>query len=80
MNLMLNGIEAIRDANGQVNVRSQLTEDNQVLGWIIDTGMGPPAGMIDNIVSTQIGLANRMLLDEQKMEDGKIDEGHRQSV
>jgi phosphoglycerate-specific signal transduction histidine kinase len=52
MNLMLNGIEAIRDANGQVNVRSQLTEDNQVLGWIIDTGMGPPAGMIDNIVST----------------------------
>jgi phosphoglycerate-specific signal transduction histidine kinase len=47
MNLMLNGIEAIRDANGQVNVRSQLTEDNQVLGSIIDTGMGPLSGMID---------------------------------
>jgi len=30
----------------------QLTEHNQVLGAIIDTGMGPPAGMIDNIVST----------------------------
>ena len=51
MNLMLNGIEAIRDANGQVNVRSQLTEDNQVLGLIIHAGMGPPSGMIDNIVS-----------------------------
>jgi hypothetical protein len=35
-----------------VRVKSQLTEDNQVLGAIIDTGMGPPAGMIDNIVST----------------------------
>jgi len=52
MNLMLNGIEARRDASGEVRVKSQLTEDNQVLGAIIDTGMGPPAGMIDNIVST----------------------------
>jgi hypothetical protein len=48
MNLMLNGIEASRDANGQVCVRSQLTEDNQVLGSIIDACMGPPAGMTDN--------------------------------
>ena len=49
---MLNGIEARRDASGEVRVKSQLTEDNQVLGAIIDTFMGPPAGMIDNIVST----------------------------
>jgi hypothetical protein len=34
-----------------VSGRSQLTEDNQVLGLIIHAGMGPPSGMIDNIVS-----------------------------
>jgi hypothetical protein len=52
MNFMLDGIEARRDASGEVRVKSQLTEDNQVLGAIIDTGTGPPAGMIDYIVST----------------------------
>jgi signal transduction histidine kinase len=49
MNLMLNGIEAIHDANGQVSVTSQWTEDNHVLVSIIDTGVGLPAGMIDKI-------------------------------
>jgi signal transduction histidine kinase len=49
MNLMLNGIEAIRDANGQVSIRSELTEDNHVLVSIMDTGMGLPAGLIDKI-------------------------------
>lgn len=42
MNPMLNGIEASRGANGQVSVRSQLTEDNQVSGSIIDAGMSHP--------------------------------------
>jgi signal transduction histidine kinase len=49
MNLMLNGIEAIRDANGLVSIRSELTEDNHVLVSIMDTGMGLPAGLIDKI-------------------------------
>ncbi len=49
MNLMLNGIEAIHDATGQLSVRSQLAEDDQVLISIIDTGMGLPAEQIDRI-------------------------------
>ena len=40
MNLMLNGIEAICDSSGQLSIRSQLAENDQVLISVIDTGVG----------------------------------------
>jgi signal transduction histidine kinase len=49
MNLMLNGIEAIRDTSGQLTVKSQLAEDDQVMVSVIDTGVGLPEGGIDRI-------------------------------
>jgi len=49
MNLMLNGIEAIRDTNGQLTVESRLAEDGQVLISVRDNGIGLPAGAIDRI-------------------------------
>jgi PAS domain S-box-containing protein len=49
MNLMLNGIEAIRDSTGQLGIKSQLAEDDQVLISVTDTGVGLPAGAIDRI-------------------------------
>jgi len=49
MNLMLNGIEAIRDTSGQLTVKSQLAEDDQVMVSVIDTGVGLPVGGIDRI-------------------------------
>ena len=49
MNLMLNGIEAMRDSSGELNVKSQSTEDHQVLISVGDTGVGLPAGNADQI-------------------------------
>ena len=49
MNLMLNGIEAIGDTNGQLTVNSQLAEDDQLMVSVIDTGAGLPEGGIDRI-------------------------------
>jgi len=49
MNLMLNGIEAIRDTNGQLTVESRLAEDGQVSISVKDNGIGLPAGAIDRI-------------------------------
>src|SRR6201998_4555127 len=49
MNLMLNGIEAIRDTSGQLTVKSQLAEDDQVMVSVIDTGVGLPVGGVDRI-------------------------------
>jgi signal transduction histidine kinase/ligand-binding sensor domain-containing protein len=40
MNLMLNAIEAMRDATGELGIRSQLTEDGEVLVSVADTGVG----------------------------------------
>jgi signal transduction histidine kinase len=40
MNLMLNGIEAMRDAGGTLTVASKRTEDGQVLISVSDTGFG----------------------------------------
>jgi signal transduction histidine kinase len=42
LNLMLNGIEAIRDTIGELSIKSQLAEDNQLLISITDTGVGLP--------------------------------------
>ena len=49
MNLMLNGIEAMRDAIGELSVKSQLGEDGQVLISVSDTGVGLPTGDADQI-------------------------------
>jgi PAS domain S-box-containing protein len=42
LNLMLNGIEAIRDTIGELSIKSQLAEDSQLLISITDTGVGLP--------------------------------------
>jgi signal transduction histidine kinase len=49
MNLMLNGIEAMRDATGELGIRSQLTEDGEVLVSIADTGVGLHTEKADQI-------------------------------
>lgn len=50
MNLMLNAIEAMRDAGGELTVKSQ-SQDGQVLFSVIDTGPGLPTGNVDQIFS-----------------------------
>jgi signal transduction histidine kinase len=49
MNLMLNGIEAMKDSGGVLMVRSQLHEDGQIQITIHDTGPGLPVGAADRI-------------------------------
>jgi PAS domain S-box-containing protein len=49
MNLMLNGIEAMRDTTGELIVKSQLAEEGQFLISVIDTGVGLPADNADQI-------------------------------
>jgi PAS domain S-box-containing protein len=49
MNLILNGIEAIKDTDGVVTVKSQLGEDGQIEISVDDTGPGLPQGNADQI-------------------------------
>ena len=49
MNLMLNGIEAMRDTTGELSIKSQLGEDGQVLISVSDTGVGLPTENADQI-------------------------------
>src|SRR6202020_2828440 len=49
MNLMLNGIEAIKDTGGVVTVKSQLGEDSQIEISVNDTGPGLPLGKTDQM-------------------------------
>jgi PAS domain S-box-containing protein len=49
MNLVLNGIEAITDADGVVTVKSQLDEDGRIEISVHDTGPGLPLGKADQI-------------------------------
>src|SRR3984885_9419420 len=49
MNLMLNGIEAMKDTGGVLTVKSQLGEDGQALISVSDTGVGLPTGSADEI-------------------------------
>lgn len=49
MNLMLNGIEAMRDTTRELSIKSQLREDGQVLISVSDTGVGLPTGSADQI-------------------------------
>ncbi len=43
MNLMLNGIEAMKDESGELGVVSRKTEDGQLLISVSDSGIGLPA-------------------------------------
>ena len=54
MNLMLNGIEAMKDMNGgdELTIRSQAGDDGQLLISISDTGVGLPTEQSDQIFDT----------------------------
>jgi signal transduction histidine kinase/ligand-binding sensor domain-containing protein len=49
MNLMLNGIEAMRETAGELTLKSQLSEDGQLLISVTDTGVGLPTEEADQI-------------------------------
>jgi signal transduction histidine kinase len=49
MNLMLNGIEAMKDTGGVLTVKSQPDGDDQLLISVSDTGVGLPAEKADQI-------------------------------
>jgi signal transduction histidine kinase len=49
MNLMLNGIEAMKDTGGVLTVKSQLGENGQIEISVKDTGPRLPAGEVDQI-------------------------------
>jgi C4-dicarboxylate-specific signal transduction histidine kinase len=51
MNLMLNGIEAMKDVDGtrELAIKSQRTENEQVLVSVNDTGVGLPVQQADQI-------------------------------
>ena len=48
MNLMLNGIEAMKEAGGELTIRTQ-REDGEVLVSVSDTGVGLPADQTEQI-------------------------------
>jgi PAS domain S-box-containing protein len=49
MNLMLNGLEAMKDTGGDLTITSQMSEDNELLIEVRDTGVGLPAENADQI-------------------------------
>jgi signal transduction histidine kinase len=49
MNLMLNGIEAMRNNGGELIITSQLREDGQLLISVKDSGVGLPSEKADQI-------------------------------
>jgi signal transduction histidine kinase len=49
MNLMLNGIEAMRDTAGELSIKSRLAEERQLLISVTDAGMGLPSEKTDQI-------------------------------
>jgi signal transduction histidine kinase len=49
MNLMLNGIEAMPDAAGELGIKSQLWVDGELLISVSDTGVGLPTGNADQM-------------------------------
>jgi signal transduction histidine kinase len=48
-NLMLNGIEAMKDTGGVLTVKSQLGDESQIEISVNDTGLGLPLGKADQI-------------------------------
>jgi signal transduction histidine kinase len=51
MNLMLNGIEAMRENGGELIIKSQLGKDGQLLISVTDSGVGLPPEKADQIFS-----------------------------
>jgi PAS domain S-box-containing protein len=49
MNLMLNGIEAMKERSGELIVKSERSADGQLLISVTDTGIGLPAGATDQM-------------------------------
>jgi signal transduction histidine kinase len=49
MNLMLNGIEAMQEAGGELSIASRWTEDSQLLVSVSDSGVGFPDENLDRI-------------------------------
>ena len=49
MNLMLNGIEAMKETGGVLTVKTQVAQDGRVLISVSDTGVGLPAEQADQI-------------------------------
>jgi PAS domain S-box-containing protein len=49
MNIMMNGIEAMKDTGGDLSIRSQQNEDGELLISVTDSGVGLPAGRADEI-------------------------------
>jgi signal transduction histidine kinase len=49
MNLILNGIEATKDGNGELTITSKRTADAQLLISVSDSGVGLPVGEVDRI-------------------------------
>jgi signal transduction histidine kinase len=49
MNLMLNGIESMRDAPGELRISSGQIDEREVLISVSDTGVGLPAEKLDQI-------------------------------
>jgi signal transduction histidine kinase len=54
MNLMLNGIEAMRDNGGQLIIKSQLSEGGQLLISVTDNGVGLLAERADQIFGASL--------------------------
>jgi PAS domain S-box-containing protein len=49
MNLILNGIEAMKEGNGDLTITSKRTADAQLLISVSDSGVGLPLGEVDRI-------------------------------
>jgi PAS domain S-box-containing protein len=49
MNLVLNAIEAMKEANGELTITSKRTEEGQLLVSVSDSGIGLPVGEVDRI-------------------------------
>ena len=49
MNLMLNGVEAMKDTSGELTVTSRMTEDGQLLISVSDSGTGIADNQADRI-------------------------------
>ncbi len=49
MNLMLNGIEAMKDTARELKIESELSKDGQLLITVSDTGVGLPAEKTDQL-------------------------------
>jgi PAS domain S-box-containing protein len=49
MNLMLNGVEAMKDTGGELTIRSKKTEDGRILLSVSDLGIGLPVENAEHI-------------------------------